>query len=266
MATQPMSLEWLCYIRDHGKELDVTLGERALASLLPTYGQGKNITVTMKGLADVTGWSRTTVIKHRDGLLAKGLLEDITGNPENQKRVYKLNTPGVQNIDEGVQNLNTPVQILDTTCTEVGHNIKSEIKLEINTTSRADDVSGAAGESLDLDLLAKTLGVDSLRANIISLANSLATSHGSAVVLSVAEKCRVSARSNPAGLFVTSAKDMCAQHIEAQVKAEARESAITWYDEYHDKKAAKKARNAELIAAARAKPRLPRSRAEFRAS
>jgi hypothetical protein len=69
MAEQPLSLQWLCFIRDHGKDLKATLGERGLASLLVTYGQGKNIYVTMKSLARVTGWSRTTVIKHRDGLL-----------------------------------------------------------------------------------------------------------------------------------------------------------------------------------------------------
>jgi hypothetical protein len=128
MATQPLALEWLVFIRDHGTDLKVTLGERALASLLPTYGQGKNIFVTMSGLARVTGWSRMTVIKHRNGLIAKGLLEDITGDPDRQTRVYRLTVPdylpqGVQDMDKGVQNL-------DTTCTESEHNIKLRIKPE----------------------------------------------------------------------------------------------------------------------------------------
>ena len=48
MTEQPLSLQWLCFIRDHGLDLKVTQGERALASLLPTYGQGKKIYVTMK--------------------------------------------------------------------------------------------------------------------------------------------------------------------------------------------------------------------------
>ena len=134
MAEQPLALEWLVFIRDHGTDLKVTLGERALASLLPTYGQGKNIFVTMSGLARVTGWSRMTVIKHRNGLIAKGLLEDITGDPSRQTRIYRLTVPdylpqSIQNMDKGVQNLYT-------TCTESEHNIKPIIKQEDQASKR----------------------------------------------------------------------------------------------------------------------------------
>ena len=135
MAEQPLALQWLCFIRDHGVDLKVTLGERALASLLPTYGQGKNIYVTMKTLARVTGWSRNTVTKHRDGLIAKGLLEDITGDPDKQTRTYRLVMPGyvegAQILSTPVQILSTPAQILGTSCSESGHNIKPEIEKEI---------------------------------------------------------------------------------------------------------------------------------------
>ncbi len=113
MADQPLALQWLCFIRDHGTDLKVTLGERALASLLPTYGQGKNIFVSMVTLSKTTGWSRNTVKKHRDGLIAKGLLEDITGDPDKQLRTYRLTTP-VYVCHEPGQNLTTPGQILTT--------------------------------------------------------------------------------------------------------------------------------------------------------
>jgi hypothetical protein len=249
MAAQPLALQWLCIIRDHGTDLKVTQGERALASLLPTYGQGQHIFVSMHSLAAVTGWSRNTVKKHRDGLIAKGLLEDITGDPDRLLRTYRLTMPdyvtqGGSDIDLGMG------QILTQGGSNIDPNIKSEIKPEINTTSSADDVSGAAGEPLDLDLLANILGVDSLRSNIVSLANSLADSYGAAVVLSVAEKCRASAR-NPAGLFVSSAKDMCEQHVANVQKA----SEPTWVDEYHAQQDAKKAEHERRMAEARTKSR-----------
>jgi hypothetical protein len=90
----PLALEWLCFLRDRGQDLKVTLGERALASLLPTYGQGKDIYVSTAKLAKITGWSENTVRKHRNGLIAKGLLEDITGDPDKQLRTYRLTMPG----------------------------------------------------------------------------------------------------------------------------------------------------------------------------
>lgn len=133
MSDQPLSLQWLCFIRDHGLDLKVTLGERALASLLPTYGQGKNIFVSMHKLAEKTGWSRNTVKKHRNGLIAKGLLEDITGDPDKQSRTYRLTMPGYvgQNLTPLGQNLTPPGSKSD-------HNIKPEIEKEtkhnINTT------------------------------------------------------------------------------------------------------------------------------------
>jgi hypothetical protein len=146
MTSQPLALQWLVFIRDHGLDLKVTLGERALASLLPTYGQGKNITVRMKSLARVTGWSRTTVLKHRDGLIAKGLLEDITGDPDKQERTYRLTMPGY--FSEGVQNLDTGVQNLDRGCSDSAHNIKTEIKTEIkkNINITADAVDDGCEE------------------------------------------------------------------------------------------------------------------------
>jgi hypothetical protein len=94
MADQPLALQWLCFIRDHGLDLKVTQGERALASLLPTYGQGRNIFVSTAKLTKITGWSENTVRKARNGLIAKGLLEDITGDPDRQLRTYRLTMPG----------------------------------------------------------------------------------------------------------------------------------------------------------------------------
>ena len=137
----PLALEWLCFLRDHGHDLKVTLGERALASLLPTYGQGKNIYVSMVTRSKKTGWSRTTVRKHRDGLIAKGLLEDITWNPDKQERTYRLTMPGYvshelgreatqqtpelgQNLTTPDQNLTTPDQNLTTPWPGSDHNIK----------------------------------------------------------------------------------------------------------------------------------------------
>jgi hypothetical protein len=117
----PLALEWFCFIRDHGLDLKVTQGERALASLLPTYGQGKNIFVSMVTLSKITGWSRTTVRKHRDGLIVKGLLEDITGDPDRQLRTYRLTMPGYVSEpptvegSEGTLLSAEPGQILTTT-------------------------------------------------------------------------------------------------------------------------------------------------------
>lgn len=132
MSEQPLALAWLCFIRDHGLDLKVTLGERALASLLPTYGQGKDIYVSMHTLAKMTGWSRNTVKKHRDGLIARGLLEDITGDPDKQSRTYRLTMPGYvsqtgSDIDPGAgQNLTQGDQNLTQGGSESDHNIKLE--------------------------------------------------------------------------------------------------------------------------------------------
>lgn len=148
MPEQPLALQWLCFIRDHGVDLKVTLGERALASLLPTYGQGKKIFVSMVTLAKVTGWSRNTVKKHRDGLIAKGLLEDITGDPDKQSRTYRLKTPGYvlepgQILTTPGQILTTPGQILTTPWSNIDHNIKLEIEIENqSSTSTSPDGDG----------------------------------------------------------------------------------------------------------------------------
>jgi hypothetical protein len=156
MSEQPLALQWLCFIRDHGVDLKVTLGERALASLLPTYGQGKNIYVTMKSLARVTGWSRNTVTKHRDGLIAKGLLEDITGDPDKQVRTYRLTVPGyvegAQILSTPAQILSTPAQILSTPCSESEHNIKpSDLAGESSNTSPSPSAPDDDGDGASLE-------------------------------------------------------------------------------------------------------------------
>ncbi|MGH3155044.1 MAG: hypothetical protein ACRDNF_00490, partial [Streptosporangiaceae bacterium] len=72
MAEQPLSLEWLCHIRDHKIRLSNAAGN--LARLLVTYGQGENITVSMAALKDVTGMSWKAVLDGRDQLTGLGLL------------------------------------------------------------------------------------------------------------------------------------------------------------------------------------------------
>jgi len=155
MSEQPLSLQWLCFIRDHGQDLKVTLGERALASILPTYGQGKNIFVSMHTLAKVTGWSRNTVKKHRDGLIVKGLIEDITGDPDKQSRTYRLTMPGYvgQTLTPLGQNLTPLGQILTPPGSDSDPNIKPEIERDIerkiNITpgeARDDGVAASQGD------------------------------------------------------------------------------------------------------------------------
>lgn len=122
---QPLSLQWLVYIRDHGLDLDVTLGERALASILPTYGKGERIFVSMHTLARATGWSRNTVKKHRDGLIKKGLLKDIEPDEKKQSRTYRLAIPseGGQILTQGDQILTQGGQELTQGGSESDHNI-----------------------------------------------------------------------------------------------------------------------------------------------
>lgn len=74
-------------------DLKLSKESRVLASVLPTYGRGLNITITNVALADVTGMKRDTLIKGRRELVDKGLLEDITGHA-GQPRVYQLTMPG----------------------------------------------------------------------------------------------------------------------------------------------------------------------------
>lgn len=97
----PLALQWLVFIRDHGVDLKISKEARVLASVLPTYGQGKNIFVTMKGLSKILPMKRDTIIAARQELEDKGLLEDITGKPksEKQERTYRLTLPGY--VEEG---------------------------------------------------------------------------------------------------------------------------------------------------------------------
>ena len=101
MAEQPLSLQWLCFIRDHGVDLRVSKEARVLASLLPTYGEGKNIYVSMVKLTKKSGMKRETVRNARRELEDKGLLEDITGDPGKQSRTYRLAVPSYV-VPEGV--------------------------------------------------------------------------------------------------------------------------------------------------------------------
>lgn len=155
MADQPLSLAWLCFLRDHGADLKVTTPERALASALVTYGEGKNIFASMVTLAKVTGMKRDTVIKARRGLQDKGLIEDITGDPDRQSRTYRLTMPGYvspeRDTPQGVQEMDTPIQEMGTPCppngtppvqemgTTSSFRIKPEIKQHINITADAVD-------------------------------------------------------------------------------------------------------------------------------
>jgi hypothetical protein len=155
MADQPLSLQWLCFLRDHGHDLKVTVGERALASLLPTYGAGQTIFVSMHTLSKLTGMSRNTVKKARDGLVLKGLLEDITGDPDKALRTYRLIVPGYishggSEFDPGVgQNL-----------TQVGQNLTqggSEFDPNIKQLNQEGDQATHQHHGLNDDASAKNL-------------------------------------------------------------------------------------------------------------
>jgi hypothetical protein len=157
----PLALQWLVHIRDHEK---LTTPELALAAVLVTYGEGKNIFASMVTLAEKTGMSRPTVIKARNGLLEKKLLADITGDPDKQSRTYRLNVPvkdaytceapqGVKELDTQVsKSFTPPVKELDTPVKEIDTTSSSRIKQEnqARTSSPAgpvsDDASGALGE------------------------------------------------------------------------------------------------------------------------
>ena len=86
----PLALEWLVFLRDHGQDLKLTKEARVLASVLPTYGEGKKIFATMVTLSKVTGMKRETVRNARRELQDKGLLEDITGDPDKQERIERI--------------------------------------------------------------------------------------------------------------------------------------------------------------------------------
>ena len=95
MPEQPLALKWLCYIRDNKIRLSNAAGN--LARLLPTYGQGKNIYVSLTTLKDVSGMSWEGLLGARDQLLELGLIEDITkdepGKKPKQRRTYRLTIP-----------------------------------------------------------------------------------------------------------------------------------------------------------------------------
>jgi hypothetical protein len=206
-------------------------------------------------IAKETGYGQSTVDEWAPKLVKAGWLELIRsgrGGNSTKASEYHLSIPGqtpatrvskaVQTPDDGISNPGS--RLVQTP----GAREQQSIEQPIEQTN-SDDASGAAGESLvDLDLLAKILSVDSLRANIISLANSLATEYGAAVVLSVAEKCRDKG-SNPAGLFVSSAKEMC---VQSMVQIE-KVSEPTQADRYADKQQAKKDRHEAKMAEARAR-------------
>lgn len=95
LTSKPLALTWLVHCREHKL---LTPSEWALAAILVTMGQGQNITMSIVGMADITGMTRVTVRKCRDSLISKGLL--VLDHPgKNQKNVYRLTLPRWSNDD-----------------------------------------------------------------------------------------------------------------------------------------------------------------------
>ena len=92
LTSAPKTLTWLVFLRDNAKLNKLTKIEWALAAILPTCGQGQNITLSIKGLADILDSDRETVGNALKGLIAKGLVLYV-GPGKNNKSVYRLTLP-----------------------------------------------------------------------------------------------------------------------------------------------------------------------------
>lgn len=150
-SSVPLALEWAVFVRDYGVDLKLSKEARVLGLALMTYGQGRNIFASMVTLSKVTGMKRDTVIKARRELQDKGLLEDITGDPDKQGRTYRLAMPDyvkegfVGTLHDG--NL-SPER--DTPVPQEGHNIKLVDQDKETHHHQADDEQASPeGQSQD---------------------------------------------------------------------------------------------------------------------
>lgn len=94
LPSAPQALTWLVFLRDNAKLTKLTKIEWALAAILPTCGQGQNITLSVKGMADILDSDRETIGTALKGLIAKGLVLYV-GPGKNNKSVYRLTLPKV---------------------------------------------------------------------------------------------------------------------------------------------------------------------------
>jgi hypothetical protein len=106
LAPAPKSLTWLVYCRDNKL---LTASEWALAAILVTLGAGQNITLSIKGMSDVTRMDRKTVRAAIESLTAKGLLVFVRPGA-NQTKVYRLTLPRWGNDTHPGEEM-TPTQV-----------------------------------------------------------------------------------------------------------------------------------------------------------
>ena len=109
LTSAPKALSWLVYLRDNAGQLKLTKMEWALAAIFPTCGQGQNITLSIKGMADILDSDRETIGNALKRLIARGLVLYV-GPGRHNKNVYRLTLPrcrpdrqsGVGETDSGV--------------------------------------------------------------------------------------------------------------------------------------------------------------------
>ena len=111
LTTAPKALDWLRHCRDNEK---LTLGERALSAILPTLGQGQNITMSITGMADILGSDRETTGNALKSLIAKGLVAYVRPG-KNNKSVYRLTLPRCwPDRQQGVGQTDSKVSVIPT--------------------------------------------------------------------------------------------------------------------------------------------------------
>jgi hypothetical protein len=86
----PLALTWLRAMRD----IPLTVYERALGSILCTYGRGENITVSMETMVRLTGMARNTIRDALKGMRRKGVLVQLReGRGRGNTGLYRLAIP-----------------------------------------------------------------------------------------------------------------------------------------------------------------------------
>jgi hypothetical protein len=94
----PLALEWLRAMRD----IPLTAYERALGSILCTYGRGEDIHITIETMMRQTGFIKRTVSTALKGMLRKGVLVQLReGRGRGNTNKYRLAIPSTKRGTSG---------------------------------------------------------------------------------------------------------------------------------------------------------------------
>jgi hypothetical protein len=94
----PLALEWLRAMRD----IPLTAYERALGSILCTYGRGEDIHITIETMMRQTGFIKRTVSTALKGMLRKGILVQLReGRGRGNTNKYRLAIPSTKRGTSG---------------------------------------------------------------------------------------------------------------------------------------------------------------------